>query len=113
MIKNNIILELLKIEIKKREVTKESVINKYNDARDRDDVDMLFMNVSLDVSGFDEDLIFNQLVILQESKKREIKGHGRITISGFISSFQYYAEDGKVNLSVPFPNLIRLIMDLS
>lgn len=113
MIENNIILELLKIEIKKRGVTNESVINKYNDARGRDDVDMLFMNVNLDVSGFDEDLIFNQLVILQESEREEVKGNGRMTISGFIGWFRYNAEDGEVDLSVPFPNLIKLITKIS
>ena len=112
--KNNLILELIKFEIKKREITKDSVLKKFKAVSNRDDIDRNYINISLDVSGFDEELIMSELIILQEYNRKPIKfDDGWETISGFISYFSYNETDKYVSLSVPFPNVIKLLEKLN
>ena len=108
--KNNLILELIKFEIKKREVTKDSVLKKFEAVSNRDDIDKNYINVTIDVSGFDEQLITSELITLQEYDRKPIYfDDGWETISGFISYFLYNETDKYVSLSVPVPNIIKLL----
>ena len=108
--KNNLILELIKFEIKKREITKDSVLEKFEAVSNRDDINKNQINVTIDVSGFDEELIMSELITLQEYNRKPIKfDDGWETISGFISYFLYNETDKYVSLSVPVPNIIKLL----
>lgn len=111
---NNLILELIKFEIKKKEITKDSVLEKFEKASNRNDINRNYINISLDVSGFDEELIMNELVILQEHNRKPIKfDDGWETISGFIGSFLLNETDKLVSISVPFPYVIKLLENLN
>jgi hypothetical protein len=108
--KNNLILELIKFEIKKREVTKDSVLEKFEAVSNCDDIDKNYIDVTIDVSGFDEELIMSELITLQEYDRKPIYfDDGWETISGFISYFLYNETDKYVSLSVPVPNIIKLL----
>lgn len=112
--KNNLILELIKFEIKKREVTKDSVLEKFEAVSNLDDIDRNYINISLDVSGFEKELIMSDLITLQEYNRKPIKfDDGWETISGFISYCSYNETDKYVSLSVPFPNIIKLLEKLN
>lgn len=94
----------------KREVTKDSVLKKFEAVSNRDDIDKNYINVTIDVSGFDEQLITSELITLQEYDRKPIYfDDGWETISGFISYFLYNETDKYVSLSVPVPNIIKLL----
>ncbi|SDY05248.1 hypothetical protein [Flavobacterium degerlachei] len=110
---NNLILELIKFEIKKKKITKDSVIEKFEKASNRNDINRNFINISLDVSGFDEELIMNELVILQEHNRKRIKfDDGWESVSGFIHSFLLNETDKLVSISVPLPHIIKLLENI-
>lgn len=110
---NNLILELIKFEIKKKEITKDSILEKFDKASNRDDVDKNYINISIDISGFDEELVMNELVILQEHDRKPIKfDDGWETTSGFIAYFLLNETDKIVSMSVPFPNVIELLENM-
>lgn len=108
--KNNLILELIKFEIKKRKITKERVLKDFESVSNLEEIDKHTINATIDVSGFDEELIFSELISLQEDEKKLIEfGDGWETTSGFISYFLYNETDKSVFVSVPFPNMITLL----
>ena len=75
-----------------------------------DDIDKNYIDVTIDVSGFDEELIMSELITLQEYDRKPIYfDDGWETISGFISYFLYNETDKYVSLSVPVPNIIKLL----
>jgi hypothetical protein len=112
--KNNLILELIKFEIKKKEITKDSLLEKFEKAPNRNDVDRNHINITVDVSGFDEKLIMNELVILQEYDKKSIKfDDGWETLSGFIDSFLLNETDKIVSMSVALPHIIELLENMN
>lgn len=101
MIKNNLILELMKVELKKGSIAEKRYVIQGN-GKDRGKVfeDELWFNIKLDVSTFDKELIQEQLTTLIHYKRRYRKIGKSEVYCGLIGSSEYNLTNGEVLLSM-------------
>lgn len=101
MIQNNLILELIKVELKKGSIAQKRYAFIGN-GKDKGKVieNNLWVNIRLDVSTFDEELIKEQLAALIHYKRRHRKIGESEVYCGFIGSSEYNLTDGEVLLSM-------------
>jgi hypothetical protein len=110
MITNNLILELIKVQLKNGIIAEKRYIMHAN-GEDQGKVfeDELFVNIRLDVSTFDKELIQEQIEELV-NYKREFKKVGKHQIlTGFIGSAEYNITDEVVIVSMLKENYNALI----
>ena len=110
MIKNNLILELIKFEIKKKGITLNSFIEKKELNTNCDNTNV---NVTIDISSFEEELIISELEALcdDDIKWITITDESKI-YSGFANTIEYAPEDESVSLSIPLPYVIELLKEV-
>jgi hypothetical protein len=101
MITNNLIYELIKIQLRNEPTAEKRYLIQAN-GKNRGEIfeDELFVNIRLDVSTFDKELIQEQLEVLV-NYKREYRKIGKYEVlCGLINSVEYNITDEIVVISM-------------